>query len=126
MLQVGSPGSSAVYFTAPWDKPAQVSRSPHLLPHPPHLPTNPHPTPLQALKPKFGVLADKFSSKGLKFYGVDICDQQDVAMDAHVEASRVYFYKNGEKVGEYVGDSYPALEVSHTGNSGVDRHRQCR
>ena len=33
-------------------------------------------------------------------------------MTAHVDASRVVYFKDGQKVGEYVGDSYPALEVS--------------
>jgi hypothetical protein len=68
----------------------------------------------------------------MKFYKVDICDQQvrrclsfftlfafltrsilqDVAMDASVTlAPSFHFYRGGSKVKEYVGSSYPALEV---------------
>ncbi|KAK4699139.1 hypothetical protein P7C70_g7128, partial [Phenoliferia sp. Uapishka_3] len=54
--------------------------------------------------------SDKF--KALKFYRVDICESQDVAMDSKVKLAPTYhFYQNGNKIGEYVGSSYPALEV---------------
>lgn len=36
-------------------------------------------------------------------------------MDSGVKLAPAYhFYKDGAKVGEYVGSSYPALEVSHS------------
>ncbi|GAA5821545.1 hypothetical protein JCM11251_000901 [Rhodosporidiobolus azoricus] len=79
---------SAIQFVAPWDESCK------------------------AISPKFKAYSDseKWNSQ-MKFYRVDICDQQDVAMDSGVEmAPTFHFYRAGNKVKEYVGSSYPALE----------------
>ncbi|GAA5956668.1 hypothetical protein JCM21900_002339 [Sporobolomyces salmonicolor] len=84
---ISSPGVQAIQFVAPWDEPSK------------------------AISPKWSSYSDNDRYKGLKFYRVDICDQQDVAMDSKVEmAPTFHFYKDGAKVKEYVGSSYPALE----------------
>ncbi|BGP34677.1 hypothetical protein JCM10296v2_006499 [Rhodotorula toruloides] len=65
----------------------------------------------QAITPRFKAYAENPRWKDFKFYRVDICDQQDVAMTSGVEmAPTFHFYKNGAKVKEFVGSSYPALE----------------
>lgn len=47
----------------------------------------------------------------MSFFRVDICDQQDVAMDAAVQMAPTFrFFRDGTQVDEYVGSSYPALE----------------
>ncbi|TNY17038.1 thioredoxin-like protein [Rhodotorula diobovata] len=80
-------GVSAVEFVAPWDESCK------------------------AISPKFQEYANNPRWSSMRFYKVDICDQQDVAMDAHVElAPTFHFYRDGAKVKEYVGSSYPALE----------------
>ncbi|GAA6059699.1 hypothetical protein JCM10212_000227 [Sporobolomyces blumeae] len=86
-------GIAAIQFVAPWDEPSK------------------------AISPKWNGYADNERYKdSMKFYRVDICDQQDVAMTSHVTmAPTFHFYKNGAKIEEYVGSSYPALErkLSH-------------
>ncbi|GAA5865018.1 hypothetical protein JCM8547_007683 [Rhodosporidiobolus lusitaniae] len=79
---------AAVQFVAPWDESCK------------------------AISPKFRDYSDNERfNKTMKFYRVDVCDQQDVAMDARVEmAPTFHFYRGGNKVKEYVGASYPALE----------------
>ncbi|GAA6020445.1 hypothetical protein JCM10207_000002 [Rhodosporidiobolus poonsookiae] len=79
---------TAVQFVAPWDDSCK------------------------AISPKWRDFADNERwNKAMKFYRVDICDQQDVAMDSGVEmAPTFHFYRGGSKVKEYVGSSYPALE----------------
>ncbi|KAM0751429.1 hypothetical protein T439DRAFT_380396 [Meredithblackwellia eburnea MCA 4105] len=82
-----------------------------------HLPISlgaPWEEPCKALSPKFdGYSQQDRYNKTLKFYRVDICAYQDVAMDSGVTLAPTYhFYKDGAKVGEYVGSSYPALERS--------------
>ncbi|GAA5824996.1 hypothetical protein JCM3770_005340 [Rhodotorula araucariae] len=84
---IADSGVTAVQFVAPWDESCK------------------------AITPKFREYANNPRWKDMKFYRVDICDQQDVAMDAHVEmAPTFHFYRDGSKVKEYVGSSYPALE----------------
>ncbi|GAA5889038.1 hypothetical protein JCM6882_009724 [Rhodosporidiobolus microsporus] len=81
-------GVAAIQFVAPWDESCK------------------------AITPKFKAYSDNERwNKDMKFYRVDICDQQDVAMDSGVEmAPTFHFYRGGSKVKEYVGSSYPALE----------------
>lgn len=44
-------------------------------------------------------------------------------MDSGVKlAPAFHFYKDGKKVGQYVGDSYPALEVSLILSSSSDTY----
>ncbi|BGP42768.1 hypothetical protein JCM10450v2_006879 [Rhodotorula kratochvilovae] len=84
---IADSGVAAVQFVAPWDESCK------------------------AISPKFREYANNPRWKDMKFYRVDICDQQEVAMDAHVEmAPTFHFYRDGSKVKEYVGSSYPALE----------------
>lgn len=82
------PGLSAIQFVAPWDESCK------------------------AITPKWKQYADSSRwSEHINFYRVDICDQQDVAMDAAVQMAPTHrFYKDGNKIDEYVGSSYPALE----------------
>ncbi|GAA5858897.1 hypothetical protein JCM9279_007297, partial [Rhodotorula babjevae] len=81
-------GISAVEFVAPWDESSK------------------------AISPKFQEYSDNPRWKDIHFYKLDICDQQDAAMTAHVDlAPTFHFYRDGAKIKEYVGSSYPALEV---------------
>ncbi|GAA5974273.1 hypothetical protein JCM11641_006715 [Rhodosporidiobolus odoratus] len=79
---------AAVQFVAPWDESCK------------------------SISPKFRSLSDNERwNKTMRFYQVDICDQQDVAMDSKVEmAPTFHFYRGGDKIKEYVGSSHPALE----------------
>ncbi|GAA6003068.1 thioredoxin family protein [Rhodotorula paludigena] len=84
---IANQGLSAIQFIAPWDESCK------------------------AITPKYKELAANPRWKDVNFYAVDICEQQDVAMDAHVEmAPTFHFYKDGAKVKEYVGSSQPQLE----------------
>ncbi|KAK4704329.1 hypothetical protein P7C70_g1883, partial [Phenoliferia sp. Uapishka_3] len=89
---INGEGVSAIEFCAPWDEPSK------------------------AISPKFDSFSESDKFKALSFYRVDINDAQvptaDVAMDSGVKlAPQFHFYKDGAKVGEYIGSSYPALEV---------------
>ncbi|GAA6032941.1 hypothetical protein JCM8097_000057 [Rhodosporidiobolus ruineniae] len=79
---------TAILFGAPWDESSK------------------------AVSPKFKAYSDNAKwNKDIKFFKVDICEQQEVAMDAGVEMAPTFrFYRGGNKVSEYVGSSYPALE----------------
>ncbi|GAA6010481.1 hypothetical protein JCM11491_006959 [Sporobolomyces phaffii] len=90
---INSSDIAAVQFMAPWDEPSK------------------------AITPKWDGYSnnDRYNSQ-MKFYRVDLNDQQDIAMTSKVElAPTFHFYKNGSKIDEYVGSSYPALErtLSH-------------
>lgn len=91
----------------------------------------------KGIAPKFKEYAENPRWKDFKFYRVDICEQQvrplmsshqvttlmpactqDVGMTSGVKmAPTFHFYKDGAKLKEYVGSSYPALEVR------LDSHR---
>ncbi|GAA5830751.1 hypothetical protein JCM5353_008300 [Sporobolomyces roseus] len=90
---INSSEIAAVQFMAPWDEPSK------------------------AITPKWDGYSDNTRfNKEMKFYRVDINDQQDIAMTSKVQmAPTFHFYKDGKKVEEYVGSSYPALErtLSH-------------
>lgn len=65
----------------------------------------------KSIAPAFRRQSDKHSN--VSFYRVDICDQQDVAMDSGVKLAPTFrFFRDQKQVGEYVGSSPAELEVS--------------
>ncbi|KAL8291591.1 hypothetical protein RQP46_001849 [Phenoliferia psychrophenolica] len=61
-------GISAIEFCAPWEEPCK------------------------AISPKFDGFSQSDKFKSLKFYRVDICESQDVAMDSGVKLTPTYHY----------------------------------
>lgn len=70
----------------------------------------------KSIAPAFRRQSDKHPD--ISFYRVDICDQQDVAMDSGVKLAPTFrFFRDQKQVGEYVGSHPAELEVRHTGQS---------
>ncbi|BGP57659.1 hypothetical protein JCM8202_002626 [Rhodotorula sphaerocarpa] len=84
---LSKPGYKGIEFVAPWEDSCK------------------------AISPKWKELADNQRWKDINFYYVDICDQQDVAMDAGVKLTPAFhFYNGGAKVKELRSTSASELE----------------
>ncbi|GAA5989057.1 hypothetical protein JCM10908_006287 [Rhodotorula pacifica] len=84
---LSEPGLKGIEFVAPWEESCK------------------------GISEKWKDLAGRDQWNKVHFYRVDICDQQDVAMDAGVKLTPTFHFYNGEsKVKELRSTSAPELE----------------
>ncbi|GAA5882650.1 hypothetical protein JCM3774_004090 [Rhodotorula dairenensis] len=84
---LSEPGFKGIEFTAPWEESCK------------------------GISEKWKDLSGNQRWKDIHFYCVDICDQQDVAMDAGVKMTPTFHFYNGEsKVKALQSTSGPELE----------------